>query len=111
MGLKTATLTITATLTAAVVENRFLGFDGDYASAAGNSLGTTNTDGDIGDNIAVDVLGVVTVEASAAIAVGADIEVAADGKAVTQTSGIIVARALTAAAADGDKIEVLLISN
>ena len=65
----------------------------------------------IGDDFAVDVIGTTVVEAAGAIADGAEIEVGADAKAVTQSAGVTVARALQEAAADGDLIEVLLIAN
>lgn len=49
--------------------------------------------------------------ASEAIAEGADIYAAADGKVSDTVSGIIIGRALEAAAADGDQIECYLNSN
>jgi hypothetical protein len=45
------------------------------------------------------------------IAAGGEIEVGADGKGVAKAAGVTVARALDAAAADGDVIRVVLIPN
>ena len=80
-------------------------------TAAGNAIGVTNTSAAVGEYVATDVLGTTVVTAGAAIAKGAAIEVGTAGKAVTKTSGVTVARALQAATADGDRIEVMLISN
>jgi len=52
--------------------------------------------------------GTVKVEASAAIAVGAQLEAAADGKVVTASGGVPVGVAMSAASADGEIIEVQL---
>ncbi|PHR68497.1 capsid cement protein [Alcanivorax sp.] len=108
---KIALLTLTAAATAANTQHRFVGFDGAPAAAAGNALGVGVVDAEIGDDFGVDVLGTTVVEAGGAIADGGAIEVGADAKAVAQSAGVTVARALQEAAADGDLIEVLLIAN
>ena len=56
-------------------------------------------------------MGTAVVTAGAAIAKDAAVEVGTAGKAVTKSTGVTVARALQAAAADGDRIEVMLIPN
>lgn len=63
-----------------------------------------------GENIAVDLAsleGTSVVVASGAIAIGASVYGAASGKVGTTDTGSPVGVALTAAAADGDRIEVL----
>lgn len=108
---KIALLTLTASATAAITQNRFVGFDGAPAAAAGNAMGAAVNDAVIGDDFGVDVIGTTVIEAGGAIAEGAQIEVGADAKGVTLDAGVTVARALQEAAADGDLIEVLLIVN
>jgi len=104
-------LALTVILTAAVSQYRFINIGGAQSTAAAESLGVSRTDGEIGDAIAADVIGTTAVTAGAAIAKGAAIEVGADGKAVTKAAGVTVARAMEAAAVDGDLIEVTLIAN
>lgn len=100
-------LTATAVLTA----ERFVTGTGAVAAAGANTLGVTRSNAQIGEDVPVDVLGTAIVTAGAAIAQGASIEVGTAGKAITANAGKVVARALQAAAADGSRIEVLLIPN
>lgn len=106
-------LALAVVATAALTSRRFVTGGGAVATAAGNALGVARSDGAIGDRVPVDVIGTAVVEASAAIAANAAIEVAADGKAVTATTGEVVARAApgATAAAAGDFLEVILITN
>ena len=104
-------LALTIGMTASVVSRRFVTIAGAHAAAAGTALGVSRTNGEDGDDVAVDVLGTTVVTSGAAIAKGAAIEVGADGKAVTQSAGVTVARALDAATASDQDIEVLLIQN
>ncbi|MDP1696493.1 MAG: DUF2190 family protein [Xanthomonadaceae bacterium] len=104
-------LTLSLAVTAAITAERFVDLSGAPATAAGNAVGVARSDGAIGALVPVDVLGTAVVTAGAAIAAGAAIEVGATGKAVTKAAGIAVARALQAAAADGERIEVMLIPN
>lgn len=106
-----ALLALTQAATAVINAERFVGFDGATAVAAGNALGVSRSDAALGMDFPVDVVGTTVVEAGGAIAVGGDIEVGAEGKAVALSAGVKVARALQEAAADGDRIEVLLIGN
>lgn len=111
MTQKIALLQLTAVATAVLTAERFIGANGTVATAAGNALGVTCTDAKIGDHVGYDALGTTIVTASAPIVKDALLEVAAGGKAVTKTTGVAVARALQAAGADGDRIEVVLIPN
>ncbi len=105
----TPLLALTATATAAVLGNRFVGHNGQHAAAAADALGVADYDAAIGDNFAVTVIGTQRVTAGAAIAKGAQIEVGAAGKAVTRDAGKVVAKAMEAAAGDGAVITVLLV--
>lgn len=106
-------LTLTVIATAAVVNNRFVTTAGAHAATAGAlPLGVTRSDGVSGDPIPVDVLGTAVVEAGAAIAVDATIMVTTDGKALTHDGDgdkHAVGRALEAAGAAGDLVEILLV--
>ena len=103
-------LDLTETATAAVTAERFVNA-GAHASAAGRALGVARSDAAIGALFPVTVVGTAIVSASAAIAKDALIEVAANGQAVTRSAGVAVGRALQAAGAAGDRIEVLLFPN
>ncbi|WP_282265941.1 capsid cement protein [Stenotrophomonas sp. PS02298] len=104
-------LTLSLVATAAIVAERFTAVAGVPATAAGNTLGVAKSSAAIGEVYPVEVVGTAIVTAGAAIAKGAAIEVGTAGKAITKASGVTVARALQAATADGDRIEVLLIPN
>ncbi|WP_445364401.1 capsid cement protein [Microbulbifer sp. ANSA003] len=104
-------LTLTLAATAAISAGRFTAGDGTTASAGGNALGVSRCSAEAGEDFPVDVIGTAQVTAAGAIAVDDAIEVGADGKAATKSSGVTVARALQAASSDGDSIEVLLIAN
>ena len=111
MTQKISILTIAIAAAVAITAERFITATGAVATAGGNAAGVATTDAAIGDYVATDVLGTSVVTAGAAIAKGAAIEVGTGGKAITKTSGVTVARALQAATADGDRIEVMLIPN
>lgn len=106
-----AVLTLTFTATAQVTAERFVGFDGAPATAAGPAAGVSRVAAEAGDDFPADVVGTAVVEAGGAIAVGGEIEVGTASKAVALAAGVAVARAVQEATADGDRIEVLLIGN
>ena len=98
---KKIVLVTTAQAGAPIVANRFIGFDGKQAKAAAPVLGVSPRDAEAGDTVAVDCIGIALVEAGGAVASDAN------GCAVageTQAAGY----AVTAAAAAGDVIAVLL---
>lgn len=111
MTQKITLLNLSLLAAAAITAERFIDHGGNVATAAGNAAGVAETAGAIGDLISTTVLGTAIVTAGGAIAKGAAVEVGATGKAVTKSAGIAVGRALQAAAADGDRIEVFLIPN
>lgn len=104
-------LTVGITTTGAVAQFNPVTAAGAVASAAGNAVGFAKTAAASGARCPVQVAGVAIATASAAIAVGAAVEVAAGGKVVTKSAGVTVGRAMSAAAADGDQIEVLIVPN
>jgi len=104
-------LTISVIATTALTQARAVTGVGALPAAAGRCLGVARTSGAIGDRVPVDVDGTSIAEAGAAIAVDAALELDATGRFITKASGVTVARALSAATAAGQMIEVLLIAN
>ena len=106
-------LTVTVKAAAAITANRFITATGAVPAADANVLGVACAKADAADDLVpVQVLGVALVEAGEAVPAGSAVETNADGKAEVQDgAGKIVGRALTAASADGDLFQVLLIPN
>ncbi len=106
-----AVLTLTVTAAATLAANRFVELDGTYPTAGGKAFGVTRVDAVTGDPVPVDILGTTIVECGAAVTADAALMVDAAGKVVPLTGSAkqAVARAMEAGAADGSKIEVLLI--
>ena len=96
-----------AAAAAALTRFRFVDFTGNVASAGERPLGVATTDFDTGEQASVATHGEILVEAGAAIAVGAEVESDASGRAVTKTTGVAFGVARDAAAAAGDIIRVL----
>lgn len=107
-------LTLAVALTGTVVADRFVTLAGLQTGAAGDALGVALSPGVSGDRIPVDVLGTAVVEAGAAIAVDAFVQSDASGRAIALVPTTVAhllalrGRALQAAGAAGEKIEVLL---
>jgi hypothetical protein len=109
--MNTSLLTLSLVAAAALTANRFVTAAGGVPSANGNAVGVTRAGAVSGELVPVDVIGTSMVEASAAIAAGVAVASTNDGRAVTFSTGVTVARALTPATAAGQLIEVLLIAN
>jgi hypothetical protein len=109
---KTSIFSMTQVAAAAVAAARFVGLmTGQQCASGSKALGVSQYPAAIGDAFAVDVLGTTIVEAGGAIAAGAEVKAAADGsgKAIARGgAGPLDGIAVTAAAADGQKIEILL---
>jgi hypothetical protein len=104
-----ALLTDTIVASAAVAASRFVSQAGGYPTTTAPAYGATRTAGAVGDLLPVDVLGTTAVAAAAAIAVGDAIKSDDEGRAaVAGASDLAVARALSAATAAGQLVEVLL---
>lgn len=104
-------MALTVIATAALTANRAASIAGAVPAAGATSFGIARSDAAIGEAVTVDVMGTAIAEVGAAVAKGAALEVGANGKLITKTSGVTVARALEAGAGDGSMIEVLLITN
>lgn len=105
-------LTLTLAAASAIAACRFVTPLGAQAGADVNTIGAACNAAAIGDKFPVDVRGTTTVEAGAAVAVGATLKSDASGRAITWiTSGAKVGIALEAATAAGQFIEVLLVDN
>lgn len=111
MSQYTAIYTRTVKAAAALTAHRFVTAAGAVPAAGANVLGAVNADTPSGGLAPVVVLGTAIVEAGEEIALGAAVETANTGKALTKDTGVTVGRALQAATGDGHKIEVLLIAN
>lgn len=108
---KHSILTLSMLAAVALSKERVVTLDGNYATAGGNADGVTATDADVGDLVPVDVLGTQIVTAGGAIDEHDYVEVGADGKVVTISTGIPIGKARSAATADGDRIEIFFIPN
>lgn len=104
---KQVVLTTTIPATGAIVVNRFVTFAGAQAKAGEAVAGVSAYDVAAGDLAAVDVVGIAMVEAGGEVAVGAEVGADAQGCAVTGAAKA-AGTALTAAAAAGETIRVLL---
>lgn len=101
---------ITIQASGALVSHRFVGTNFAQAGAAANTLGVAAYDG-IDEATTIDTLGVISVEAGAAVAAEALIETDASGRGITRAAGPIVARTIDAASAAGDLMRCVLIPN
>jgi hypothetical protein len=96
---------------AAVAARRFVTHAGAQAGAGANAAGVSEYAAASGEMFPAVALGTAVVEAGAAFAAGAALQADADGRAITKDAGAAVARALQAAGAAGDLVEVFLIPN
>lgn len=101
-------LALTVAVSAGVAANTFVGFNGAPAAAGARALGVVNDQFVAGELAAAVVQGTAIVVAGGAIDAGHDVQVGDAGAAVSATTGVVVAVALTAATQAGDLIEVLL---
>lgn len=97
----------------AITKKCFVGFNYAQASAAGQLvLGVADYEASAaGKQVSVHILGTAEVEAGAAFAAGTELMTDAQGRAVTRVgaNALGVARALQAAGAAGQVVEVLLL--
>lgn len=102
------TLTTTIAATTRLTQKRLVNFSGAQAADGDAVLGVANANYLAGEQAAVDVHGIILVQAGGAVAVGAQVQAGADGYAVTQGSGPAFGRACDAATQAGDFIRVLI---
>lgn len=100
-------LTVTMRATGDVSKFRFATFTGGTAGAGARVMGVPRDHGVAGDLVGVGTHGEICVEAGAAVAVGAEVQSDAEGRAITKDAGIGWGVARDAAAAAGDYIRVL----
>lgn len=107
-----AILTLSLVSAGAIAANRFVTPGVAQAGNQVNTLGVSRVAAvGAGERIPVDALGTTTIEAGAAVAVGATIQSDANGRGITWAAGAKVAIALEAAGALGDLIEIMLVPN
>lgn len=104
-------LTIPVKATAVLTAGRAVTGLGAIPAAGGRTLGVARVNAAVGDVTPVDVDGTTAGEAGAAIAIDQALEVDAQGRFIPKASGVTVGRALSAATAAGQMVEVLLIAN
>jgi len=107
-----ALLTKSFTASASLAQYQPIQATGAAATAAGNAIGFANVAAASGDLVPAVVLGTSLAVAGAAIASGALVEVGSTvTQVVTKAAGVAIGRALSAATAAGDIIEVMIIPN
>lgn len=112
MTQKISLLALSIVATAALAAERFVNANGAYPTARQGAIGVTTTTAAVGALVATDVLGTSIVTAGAAFAKGTPLAVGTSGKAVAaQANDVIVATAMQASTADGNRVEVFLIPN
>ena len=107
-----STLTLTVTAAVALAACRFVTQAGAYPAAGAAAFGVTRSSAEAaGDLVPVDVQGTAIAEAGAAITLDAPLMVDATGRVVPLTVGSKspVGRAMQAATAAGQQIEILLV--
>ncbi len=100
-------LTITVPASTALPALRYVNFAGAVPAAGQRTLGIANADYDAGEQAGVNTHGELLVLAGAAIAVGAEVESDAQGRAVPRSTGVAAGVARDAATAAGERIRVL----
>ena len=107
--MKTQQVTLVASVLAisALHIQRFVGLDGAPCAAGAKAQGVAAVDTDADNMAPVNVTGIMLVEAGAAVAAKAEIEVDATARAITLTTGKSNGYALDSAAAAGDLIRIV----
>lgn len=107
-----ATLTLTVAAAGALAANRFITQAGAYPAAGAAAFGVTRTSAAAaGDLVPVDVQGTTLAEAGAAVTLDAPLMLDATGRVIPLSGSgkSPVGRAMQAATAAGELIEVLLV--
>lgn len=86
---------------------RFVGFNGGVCADGAKALGVTEVDTEADNMAPANVMGVILVEAGAAIAAGAEVQSDASGKAITKAAGVANGIAWDAATAAGELIRIV----
>lgn len=104
-------LTLSAVATVALSANRAVTAAGAIPAAGARCAGFTDFSAAIGERVSYGALGTVVAEAGAAFTIDAALELDASGRVITKSAGVTVARALAAATAAGQMVEILVIPN
>lgn len=99
-------LTTSVLAAAALTARRFVTTAGAVPAAGAKVLGVTNADYASGEQAGVGVLGILLVEAGAAVSADDQVQSDANGCAITLAAGVDCGRALDAATAAGQFIRV-----
>lgn len=100
--------TDTVRASGAVTGRRFVKHDGAQAVLNAEAYGVARHDVADTEPVAIDVIGVVPVEAGGVIALGAEVQADASGKAIALAAGVSLGRAVEASTADGDIVRIHL---
>lgn len=100
-------LTTSILAAAALTQQRFVGADNAPCLAGAVALGVAEVDAVPDDVVPVSVLGIIVVEAGAAVAKGQTVQSDKNACAVPKTDGVSVGIALDEALAAGDVIRIL----
>lgn len=100
-------LTVSIAAAAALSRFRLVDFTGNVPAAGERALGVANADYAAGEQAGVATHGELLVEAGGAVAVGAQVESDASGRAVALSTGAAFGTARDAASGAGELIRVL----
>lgn len=100
-------LTASVLALSALTRQRFVGLDGATCAAGAKAFGVAEYNTDAGNMAPCNVQGVILVEAGGALAVGAEVQSDANGKAIAKAAGLSNGFALDAATVDGDIIRIV----
>lgn len=100
-------LTASVPAIADLAARRFVGFDGGVCADGAKALGVTEVDTEADNMAPANVLGVILVEAGAAVAAGAEVQSDAAGRAITKAAGVANGIAWDAATAAGELIRIV----
>lgn len=109
---KIVLLSLSVAAAGAVAAGHFINQAGAYPAAGGLPIGVAACDGDAGDLLPVDVMGVSEAVAGAAIALDKPLMLDAQGRVIEHdgaAASVAVGRSMQAATAAGDVIEVFLV--
>lgn len=104
-------LTLSAVATAPLAPARGVTAAGGIPAAGARCAGFTDFAAAVGERVSFGALGTVVAESGGAFAIDTALELDALGRVIAKNAGVAVARALGAAAAAGQMVEVLLIPN
>lgn len=99
--------TISVLAAGALTSNRFVNFAGATPAAGDPVIGRANADYSAGEMAGVDTHGALVIESGGAIALGAQVQTDASGRAITLAAGAAAGRALDAATGAGEFIRIL----